>query len=143
MTSCLDDAAALETLFRELLSTWPYYRPEHYVHTRVGEPAYLGYVGYPTWQPETVEVTRLEINVELPILYLLSIRLQPGLRGRGIGWQLYELVEELARRLGCHYLEQTPSGTTYSRQSRAEYLAARGYTLVGGVAVKELRDAKV
>ncbi len=138
MTSCSTSAG--EATFRKVLATWPAYVTTHHVYVRQCDGyAYYGYVGNDNWLPETSGVTRLDINVRGDTLYLLGIRLLPELRGKGLGRKLYEVVEELARQLGCSRVVQTPSGRTYSGQSRADYLRKLGYSLSGHVATKELQ----
>jgi GNAT superfamily N-acetyltransferase len=70
--------------------------------------------------------------------YLLSIAIREELRGQGLGWQLYQLVEQVIRLFGCRKYEMTPSGTTVRGESRETWLARRGFTLQNGIAFKLL-----
>lgn len=69
------------------------------------------------------------------ILYLIFIQVAPEHRGKGHGEQLYDLIVEFARRLGCKEVRQTPSGG-WEGQSREAYLVKRGWFMVGNEAVK-------
>lgn len=65
------------------------------------------------------------------VAYLVGIEIPASLRGQGYGQQLYLVVEAVARELHSFYLEQTPSGTTPSGESRMDYLLRRGYVQHG------------
>lgn len=86
-----------------------------------------------TWQ--------IEINVIEDRFYLLGIRLAEEYRGKGNGAAMYRILEHLAKTIGCTRIEQTPSGWTGGpvRDTRANYLARRGWVLDGDVAYKDLK----
>lgn len=106
---------------------------------RLGE-SHLGhyYICFRTVQtPPLNDTTHFDVNIIDDVFYLLDIELEPRHKGKGLGLQLYEALENIARDLGCTRIEQTPSGWTHSGETRASYLQRHGYTLKGRVAIKE------
>ena len=64
--------------------------------------------------------------------YLLNIYLPVEMRGQGYGQELYTISENIAKKLGAVYLEQTPSGfIKCTNESRRDYLLRRGYVSCG------------
>lgn len=127
--------------FRALLARHPLYRPEDYTYVVLRDgKAFLG------WAPRVPAPGRpdpfyLNLEAQPPLVcYLLCIGLKASLRGRGLGHQLYLLAEDVARALGCQFLEMTPSGRTETGESREDYLVRKlGYTRnLGYSVVKDL-----
>lgn len=127
----------VEFRLRGVLSDWPLYTPQDHVQiTRVPQqgPYCVQYCGFDTDRPFTAGMrlddnppNYLSMNIKPDgTLYLLFIQLRPELRGRGYGARLYDLVCDFAFTMGCHQVQQYPSGG-YSEQSRYEYLLKRGW----------------
>ena len=127
----------VRALFVSELKLYPFWRDSSEVHVCGIDGglsiAFRSRLGIP------IGSTHFDVNVtEEGVFYLLHIELEPCFRGRGIGNELYFLLEWLAKKLGCHRIEQTPSGTTFSGESRASYLERRGWKLKDWIAYKEI-----
>ena len=74
----------------------------------------------------------LSINFDYSnkITYLLFIKIPKEHRGKGYGKILYDITERVAGMLGSEYVEQTPSGKTWTGESRMSYLLRNGYEKV-------------
>lgn len=126
----------IEATVRAVLREWPLYQEHDHVQVHpIGDGWSIMYCAKFTGRPFTAEMhmadpppSLLSINVTADgtKLYLLFIQVHPGYRGQGYGHQLYERVIELARRLGCKEVRQTPSGG-YEDDERLDYLARRGW----------------
>lgn len=119
------------------LSKFPLFKENHAIPVVKLEKGW--YLGYRTENQNRLEgTTHFEVNTEEDICYLLDIEVKEELRGKGYGASLYSIVETIAKDLGCSKLEQTPSGTTGTGETRASYLKRKGYTLDGIIAYKLL-----
>lgn len=91
-----------------------------------------------------LSVFEVELNVFGGVCYLLDIWLMASLRGKGHGAALYDVCVNIARDLGCKRIEQAPSGSTPSGESRGGWLNRRGWTLgkegCTTIAYKELKN---
>ncbi len=65
------------------------------------------------------------------LFYLLGIGLARKYRGRGLGSQLYTILEEIAAELGCLAVVMTPSGITLKGETRFDYMLRKGYKPYG------------
>lgn len=66
-------------------------------------------------------------NIDQGVFYLLSINIPQRRRGRGHGAALYKICEKIAADLGCHRIQQTPSGWSMTGKLRRHYLHERGW----------------
>jgi len=71
--------------------------------------------------------TRFDINVRDGIFYILFVKLDVALIGKGQGSELYERLEDIARDLNCHRIQQMPSGWAKTGESRRDYLKRRDW----------------
>ena len=78
-----------------------------------------------------------DLNLISGDLYLLSIMIAAGDRGKGHGAQLYDLIVQAGRELGCGRVIQTPSGHTPSGETRRSYLFRHGWLPMGQEVFKE------
>ena len=76
----------------------------------------------------TERVNYFDLNIIGDICYLLHIELEKKFRGKGYGRQIYSCVEEFARRERCSRVRMMPSGTTFSGETRRDYMHKLGYT---------------
>jgi GNAT superfamily N-acetyltransferase len=80
-----------------------------------------------------------EIDYAIETIYLLFIHLDETHRGHGLGQRLYDSVGEVGRRAGCTRYEMTASGWTSRGETRASYLARRGFVISNEIiATKQL-----
>jgi ribosomal protein S18 acetylase RimI-like enzyme len=84
------------------------------------------------------EKTHFDLEIDNGTCYLLGISIDKEHRGKGLGKQLYRIIETIAAELGCRVVEMTPSGSTVTGESRAAYVARLGYELNGMIARKRL-----
>lgn len=105
-----------------------------------GDKIHLGVSDSP-FVPDRLSYVDLQVEIGRPsICYLLDIGIAQHFRGQGLGQQLYEAVEEFAKRSWCDRIEMTCSGWTPGGETRANWVARKlGYTLEGYVAKKQLR----
>jgi len=97
------------------------------------------WVGYTTTDFKGGEdTTRIDLNVEGDVCYLVDIQLETGERGKGLGKALYQSVEEFATILGCNSVVMTPSGRTITGKSRKEYCLQMGYVPFGELDVRKV-----
>lgn len=106
----------------------------------VHSPPYLGTTHFDLniLRTKTQDSNELDSNLKDSILYLLYLEIESRHLGKGFGSDLYRRLENAAKDLGCCRVEQTPSGSTFTGETRSSYLQRRGYTLQNGVATKEL-----
>lgn len=125
----------MEETVRKVLADWPLYSSADHVQASEFRPDRwaIGYcsdfIGRPfTRDMNTAEIRphTLDVQIEKPIFYLLSIEISPAARGKGYGQALYELCERLAKTLGCTQIRQMPSGNA-GDGTRREYLIRRGW----------------
>lgn len=128
-----------------VFSKWSGRHADHWATVaRIEEDKF--YVGYNTLRsynsPAFVPTFGVQINVDrtkdYAVCYLLVILLPEGVRGKGLGSELYKLVVEFARAVRCDIVVQTPSGQTYTGEPRDEYLVRRGWSFNHGEAYIEL-----
>ena len=128
------EADALEAFLAEV-QKWPLWKAWHCLDvkaTKEDSAVWVGYstvwVGYSTVEKHrTSWETGFDVELADDNCYLLSINLSPLWRGKGHGWELYQVVERAAARLGCKRVVMTASGTTYRGETRMDYLLRRGY----------------
>jgi hypothetical protein len=75
---------------------------------------------------------RLDLQVDPPVCWLLSIWIPGWMRGQGAGSDLYRRAMLIAASLGCAEMRATPSGTVPSGESRASWMVRRGWIPCGG-----------
>lgn len=76
-------------------------------------------------------------NIIESVFYLLHIELAKAQRGKGHGNALYVIIEQIAEKLECQSIRQTPSGSTPTGESRESYLCRRGWIKDGLEVFKE------
>ena len=119
------------------LSQHPIYNEGHHLHCleRDGNV----YIGYQTGTSNWDRGNYFDVQITGDTFYLLHIELEEANRGKNHGLLLYQILEQLAKDLGCKRLEMTPSGTTIHGELRQDYLTRKlQYRKDGNVAVKEL-----
>lgn len=90
------------------------------------------WVGYRTTEANIPSgTTHFDLNLIDNICYILWIELSEQERGGGFGRQLYSVIEDIARDVGCDRVRLAPSGKTTSGKTRLEYMQALGYRVVG------------
>jgi len=125
---------------RQRLTAFSLYSPEQVVYCKEGD----GNI-YLNWQTGSMSPrnrgTYFDTQVTNGMFYLLHIEINQEYRGQGLGFQLYNIIEEIAKDSGSHTIEMTPSGWTTTRESRMAYVCRKlHYRPQGIVAVKKLRD---
>lgn len=83
-------------------------------------------------------ITYFDIEVNGKTLYVLTIKIEKQRRGKGEGSTLYKLLETIAKFLNCNRVQMTPSGVTYTGETRKSYLLRRGYKKIGNEVFKEI-----
>jgi len=73
------------------------------------------------------DTTHFDLQLGDNICYILWIEVKKSKRGNGYGWELYDTVHKFARDLGSKVVRLTPSGWTWSGESRRDYLLRKGY----------------
>lgn len=128
----------IESTLREVLCDWPLYRANDHVQVRRfngvdGLCWSIQYCGFFEGVPFSASMriadeppNFLILNMVEDRMYLLTIQIEQKYRGQGFGEQLYDLVVDFARELGCAEVWQTPSGG-YGDDDRGSYLARRGW----------------
>ncbi len=127
-----------------LRTNFPLYQEEHKVDASSIPTSFIYkehnnlWIGYRTRDRnilETMNSTYFDLNVIGDICYLVEIALDKNERGKGLGWRLYEITHDIAKKLGCDSVRQTPSGGFIKDrkmiQSRRDYLLKRGYVPAG------------
>jgi GNAT superfamily N-acetyltransferase len=125
------------------LSNFSLYKLEHHVHCLEKDNVF--YIGYQSDKSGNLfdrrTTTHFDVQVQDGVFYILSIQLEEKFRGKGLGFQLYSILEQMAKNFGCHTIEMTPSGWTQTKETRADYVCRKlGYQMKGQVAVKSLRE---
>lgn len=89
------------------------------------------WIGYRTTTNNARGTTRgttcWDVNVWGEDFYLIWIEVKAEDRGKGYGDQLYKLITEIARRMGCKRIIQNPSGKSPQGETRRDYLLRRGW----------------
>lgn len=106
----------------------------------------IGYSSSSSWieaEEGNAFMFSLEWSSNMEVMYLNSIAIPTAFRGRWIGYELYQIVEKIARNLKCGKIIQTPSGWCGGPEggTRADYVVRRlGYKLTEDnvLAVKDL-----
>jgi GNAT superfamily N-acetyltransferase len=83
----------------------------------------------------------LQLNILQDVFYILFIQVDPKYRGQGHGHRLYELCEELAKKMDCREIRQTPAGGPHGGtkdETREDYLLRRDWTKDGNEVFKTL-----
>lgn len=79
--------------------------------------------------------TNFDVNIINGTFYILWVNIPLAERGKGHGDQLYQLLEEAAKKLGCHRIVQMPSGWAIidgvKGETRRDYLLRRGWQPFG------------
>lgn len=122
---------------RESLRAWPLFKEDHDVRCReIGDNRF--WIGYRTAVDLPLRsTTHFNVNVICGIFYLLDIEIQEKSRGKGHGNHLYVICEDLAAKLGCTEIRQTPSGWA-NGETRLEYLMRRGWKEDGNEVFKAI-----
>lgn len=129
----MDTFEAIKSVTLEVMQKWDVFdsKFEAVSHDIMGRMIFLGY-RYENnyfWHA----------NIQGRVFYLLKIWIPEPCRGHGIGDQLYALIVELADKLGCEEVRQTPTGwAAETGEPRADYLARRGWVIEGHEAVWNL-----
>lgn len=112
---------------REEMSRWPLYDSKHIVRVHpMGDRFSIVY--RPNMTAEHGFETGWSANIIGDVFYLLSIRIPPEFRGKGLGQAMYGICESIAIRAGCKEIRQTPSGKTITGETRREYLVRHGWS---------------
>lgn len=126
----------VELVLKRNLLKWPPFEEGQLRLETLSRPDHL-WISFRTVATLIQHSTHFDVNVDGSTFYLLHIELEDRHRNKGLGSQLYQILEKVAQEIGCRVFEQTPSGWTPRGETRAAYLQRRGYTLVGDVARKE------
>ena len=114
-----------ETLLRTYLTSFPLYDPSHVILVKVSDEGTIHLSYY--FVERDVFGARFDLQISDTLCYLLWIGISKQHRGKGLGSQLYTLIENFAAEVGCTTLRITPSGETFSGKDRRDYLLRRGY----------------
>lgn len=124
-SGCIDHVAAnAARIVIAHLSLWPLYDSRFTPFVKTLEDRMV--IQYGTG-PDRWHGTDFALNIIGDICYLLSIRIDEEHRGKGLGRQLYGVVENIARDLGCREVRMMPSGMTGTKESRRDYVKRLGY----------------
>lgn len=85
--------------------------------------------------------SHFDVQITGKTMYILHIEVAPEFRGRGFGFLLYLLLEEIAKEFGCHIMEMTPSGwtTTPEKETRMNYVVRKLHYVPKGItAIKDI-----
>jgi len=97
---------------------------------------------YRTSQGNPAGTTHFDLNIynnsNGKICYLAEIELLKSLRGKGHGKKLYKIVEDIGRDLGCNWVVMHPSGWTFDKKRRREYMETLGYKSLNEIEVGKL-----
>lgn len=123
------DKDTIQSLFHQHLSRWSLYDDKDLVrvHKTGSDDFSLMYFSHPGHLITTDQQHKLMINITDGIFYLLFIGIARRDRGYGHGARLYDIMTDLARELGCKWIEQYPSGATPAGESRMSYLLRHGW----------------
>ncbi len=145
MTEPTDIMANAKKITREVLAEkWRLYVPGSLLCTHIRPGTFfLGYAatdGGPLLMSQRLKenaVAYFNANFNEDTMWLLSIHLPKWARGHGDGLALYQSVEDIARRLGCREVMQTPSGWTNTGGTRLDYLTRHGWERHGNIEVRK------
>lgn len=131
------DELTPEEIVRKHLANYPLYKPDQPVFSKEDKNnIYLNWCDDPLRQMD--RTTCFDAQVIDKTFYLLHIEVNKQYRGKGYGLLLYLLLEEIAKDLGCHTIEQTPSGCTPGKETRMKYVCRKlGYEPKGIVAASK------
>lgn len=125
-----------EVARQSLRRNFPLFEESHTVKSSdldtYGLKTWLGYRTVDGGAEKIINTTHFDVNFFWPnICYLTYIEVEPEKRGKGNGAALYATVEDMARKLGCTHLTQTPSGIIVVNnkfiETRESYLLRKGY----------------
>jgi hypothetical protein len=134
-----DVCIGVKKLVQEELTGWSLYDSTDFVFVHALNEGYsIAYSKQGTKPSERIGGTYFDLNWCRSVMYLLDISIPPMVRGYGHGKDLYQRIENIARKLNCFEIQQYPSGKTLTR-SRAAYLQSLGYVMRNGNAVKEFK----
>lgn len=134
------DKLTPEEIVRTHLATYPLYTPEQEVYYKEDEKnIYLNWSGDPPNTPQRFQKTHFDLQITGTTCYLLHIEIAEEHRHKGLGFLLYLLIEEIAKDLGCHTIEQTPSGwtTTPEKETRMKYVCRKLNYIPKGIAAEK------
>ncbi len=117
------------------MRSWKLFRTKKHTFTaKLFEPGklYLGFSNTDEERSSDDSYASWKANIYGGVFYLLSISIPQRRRGRGHGGALYKICEKIAADLGCHRIQQTPSGWSMTGKSRRVYLHQRGWLDVPG-----------
>ena len=127
-------------IIRQRLSASPLYKADQIVFFKQDDGN-----SYMHWQTRLVpgnpyrRGSYFDAQITNGMFYLLHIQIEEYVRGSGLGFQLYNIIEQLARDFNCHTLEMTPSGWTATKETRMSYVCRKlKYEQKGIVAIKRL-----
>lgn len=139
---------SFESKYRGLLREhFPLYKDSDRIIIRNNDYLIIDYQTYDkplgniiNWQAyrEISYVLSLNFDWNADVMYLVFIHIPKQMRGKGYGKALCDVAEKTAFMLGSRYIEQTPSGTTGTGESRLSYLLRRGYQQFDNVVRKYL-----
>lgn len=129
-------------ILRKHLETYPLYNAEQEVYYREdADNIYMNWHADPPGTHHMNRTTYFDVQITGKMFYLLHIQIGAEHRGKGLGFLLYLLLEEIAKELGCHTIEQTPSGWTNTpeKETRMSYVCRKlGYKPKGIAAEKDI-----
>src|SRR3989344_9146337 len=101
-------------LVKKHLRVFPKFEEEHQVNVvQITDRKF--WVGYRTKEANLpIGTTHFDLNLIGNICYVLWIELSEQERGKGLGRQLYGIIESIAKDVGCDRVRLTPSGETPS-----------------------------
>ena len=133
----------IQKTFEKHLSTHALHEPDHkvLVHNlgQKGKESNKWAISYRTTdQILPNKETYFHVNILNGIFYLLHINVIEQHRGQGHGAAFYQLLEQIAKDCECHEIRQTPSGWTWTNETRESYLLRRGWLVDGCEVYKKL-----
>lgn len=135
-----------KTQIEKRLENFPLYFKEPDASLHISENKGNIYIGYLCGKRHTKEdaekATYFNVQITDKTFYILSIGIDEACRGVGLGFKLYQILEEIAQDFECDRIEMTPSGTCEGGETRESYVCRKlGYKPISdSIAVfKELK----
>lgn len=134
------DLPTPEDFIRKHLSSHPLYNRNQPVFCKIDDDnIYLNWTAEPIGTCQAYWQTYFHAQITKGKFHLLHIAIDKKYRGTGYGLLLYSLLEKIAQDLGCHTIEQTPSGWTSKKETRMSYVCRKlHYVRRGAIATKKI-----
>lgn len=137
--TCLDWCWSASQKVRKHLETYPLYESSQNIFVRKRDKNV--YINWQTGPSIVNRRTYFDLQIIDKTMYILHIEIAQEFRGRGLGFLLYLLLEEIAKEFECHIMEMTPSGWTNTpeKETRMNYVVRKlNYVANGITAVKNI-----